>query len=80
MEAVSFQVSANTGAARTGILTIGGQTFTVTQAAGTPTGGGGNPGGGGNNGGGTPGPNPSITNTSFPAALLESLISNPFPP
>jgi hypothetical protein len=30
---VSFTVAANTGAARSGTLTIGGQTFTVTQAA-----------------------------------------------
>ncbi len=69
--AVSFQVLANTGVARTGMLTIGGQTFTVTQAAGTPTGGGGNPGGGGNKRRRhAPGPNPSITNTSFPAAAI----------
>lgn len=31
---VRFNVSANTGAARTGTLTIGGRTFTVSQAAG----------------------------------------------
>ena len=30
---VAFSVAANTGAARTGTLTIAGQTFTVTQAA-----------------------------------------------
>jgi all-beta uncharacterized protein/BACON domain-containing protein len=33
---ISFTVAANTGAARTGHLTVGGQTLTVTQAAGTP--------------------------------------------
>jgi hypothetical protein len=32
---IFYAVSANTGAARTGTLTIGGQTFTVNQAAGT---------------------------------------------
>ena len=30
--AVTFSVAANTGTARTGTLTIAGQTFTVTQA------------------------------------------------
>jgi hypothetical protein len=34
--AVAFSVAANTGAARTGTLTIGGQTFTVTQSAAPP--------------------------------------------
>ena len=34
---VTLNVAANTGAARTGTVTIGGQTFTVTQAAGTPS-------------------------------------------
>jgi hypothetical protein len=34
---VSFTVAANTGAARTGTMTIAGQTFTVTQAAAPPT-------------------------------------------
>jgi all-beta uncharacterized protein/BACON domain-containing protein len=32
---VGYSVAANTGAARTGTLTIGGEAFTVTQAAGT---------------------------------------------
>jgi Putative binding domain, N-terminal/Viral BACON domain len=32
---VTFSVAANTGAARTGTLTIGGQAFTVTQSAGS---------------------------------------------
>ncbi|MBL0158070.1 MAG: hypothetical protein IPP47_13350 [Bryobacterales bacterium] len=35
--AVAYSVSANTGPARTGTLTIAGQTLTVTQAAGTTT-------------------------------------------
>ncbi len=34
---VQFSVAANTGAARNGTLTIAGQTFTVSQAAATPT-------------------------------------------
>jgi len=33
---VAFTVAANTGAARSGTLTVGGQTFTVTQAAPPP--------------------------------------------
>jgi hypothetical protein len=33
---VNFSAAANTGAARTGTLTVAGQTFTVTQASGTP--------------------------------------------
>ncbi|MBL8202896.1 MAG: NF038122 family metalloprotease [Blastocatellia bacterium] len=35
--AVNYNVLANTGAARSGTMTIAGQTFTVNQAAGTPT-------------------------------------------
>jgi hypothetical protein len=34
--AVAFSVAANTGALRTGTITIAGQTFTVTQAAAPP--------------------------------------------
>ncbi len=34
---VTYSIAANTGAARTGTITIGGQIFTVTQAAGPPT-------------------------------------------
>src|SRR4029078_562158 len=34
---VGFSVAANTGAARTGTISITGQTFTVTQAAATPS-------------------------------------------
>ncbi len=34
---VTYSISANTGAARTGTITIGGQLFTVTQDAGPPT-------------------------------------------
>lgn len=33
--AISYSVAANTGAARTGTITVGGQTFTVNQAAAT---------------------------------------------
>lgn len=34
---VTYSVAANTGSARTGTITIGGETFTVTQAAGPPS-------------------------------------------
>lgn len=34
---VTYSITANTGEARTGTITIAGQTFTVTQAAGPPT-------------------------------------------
>jgi hypothetical protein len=34
---VTYSITANNGPARTGTITIGGQTFTVTQAAGPPT-------------------------------------------
>jgi hypothetical protein len=34
---VTYSITANTGAARTGTITIGGQIFTVTQDAGPPT-------------------------------------------
>ena len=34
---VTFSVAANTGALRTGTMTIAGQTYTVTQSAGNPT-------------------------------------------
>jgi hypothetical protein len=34
---VNFTVAANTGAARTGTMTVAGQTVTLSQAAGTQT-------------------------------------------
>ncbi len=57
---VSITVAANTGSARTGTITVGGQTFTVNQAGTTPT----------------PTPTPTVTPTPTPSSRTNVALSS----